>query len=462
MLGLELARAPRRRLATDQSQPVNVLGLSSGVAAIAAGDTFTRALLTSGGVKCWGADAFGQIGDGTVDYSRPTPTDVLGLSGVIAITADGEHACAITSGGAVKCWGSNQWGKLGDGTTTDRSSPVNVVGMSSQAIAVSAGQLHTCALLGTDVVSARGYGGDGRSWANGESSRKLNARCRGGDSSARPVCTPEPDRDAGERTGPGGWTAPSSTGGSPIDHYTVTTIGPGARTGGHPAGTRPRRSPVSTNGRVRHVPDRCDEPGGRHEPCGVEDGNPADGADAPTGVAATPGNARATVTWTGYPPSFNGGSAITGYSVTAIPVGGGTTKTVAPGAAATSATITGLVNGTTYTITVVVKNAAGAAWRVRPSACSPQSRPDGTDRPDHGRRRERAGPRDMERTDVNGGSPILSYLVTSNPVGFSATVPAGGTLAADVLGLANGTRTASGCRPRTRPAPVGRRPTRTP
>ena len=115
-------------------------------------------------MKCWGADAFGQIGDGTVDYSRPTPTDVLGLSGVIAITADGEHACAITSGGAVKCWGSNQWGKLGDGTTTDRSSPVNVVGMSSQAIAVSAGQLHTCALLGTDVVKC----GRRRGWSAGQ------------------------------------------------------------------------------------------------------------------------------------------------------------------------------------------------------------------------------------------------------------------------------------------------------
>src|SRR3990170_2637750 len=144
---------------TYRTTPVDVAGLSSGVAAVTAGDWHTCALTTVGGVKCWGANGFGQLGDGRT-ANRPTPVDVTGLSrGAAAVTAGGAHTCALTTGGGVKCWGANGFGRLGDGTTTDRTTPVDVTGLSSGVAAVTAGDWHTCAL--TTVGGAKCWGANG-------------------------------------------------------------------------------------------------------------------------------------------------------------------------------------------------------------------------------------------------------------------------------------------------------------
>jgi hypothetical protein len=143
---------------TDSKTPVDVSGLGSGVSAIATGGSHTCALTNRGGVKCWGYNLYGQLGDGSNADSN-VPVDVVGLSsGVTAIAVGWADTCALMSGGGVKCWGNNPFGGLGDGTKIDRNVPIDVSGLASGVTAISAGTLHTCAITSGGGVTCWGYG----------------------------------------------------------------------------------------------------------------------------------------------------------------------------------------------------------------------------------------------------------------------------------------------------------------
>lgn len=155
--------------------PVDVSGLSSGVVAIAAGESHTCAVTSAGAVKCWGANHSNQLGDGIphsgvtgIQAERRTPVDVSGLSsGVVAIAAGAGHTCALTSGGAMKCWGSSGYGQLGEGTNLNRLTPVDVSGLGSGVSAIAAGSNHTCALMSSGAVKCWGQNNSGQVLGDG-------------------------------------------------------------------------------------------------------------------------------------------------------------------------------------------------------------------------------------------------------------------------------------------------------
>lgn len=127
------------------SSPVDVAGLT-GVVEIAPGDEHTCARLASGAVKCWGDNSLGQLGNGT--YATSTrPVDVAGLaSGVDGLAAGGYHTCARVCTGGVMCWGDNAYGALGNGSTASSRVPVSVFGLDAGVTALAAGEVHTSAL----------------------------------------------------------------------------------------------------------------------------------------------------------------------------------------------------------------------------------------------------------------------------------------------------------------------------
>ena len=161
----------------SSSTPVDVHTSSSnssalgGIAGISSGYFHTCALTTDGNVKCWGSGNDGRLGNkATINSLTPVDvhaslTDNSALDGIAGISSGNSHTCALTTGGNVVCWGAGDSGQLGNGGTSNRSTPVDVHTSSSDSsalsgiAAISSGDTHTCALT---------TGGNVKCWGNGQ------------------------------------------------------------------------------------------------------------------------------------------------------------------------------------------------------------------------------------------------------------------------------------------------------
>jgi alpha-tubulin suppressor-like RCC1 family protein len=141
---------------TDRNGPVEVRGLDGGVVGLAAGADHTCALLEPGGMRCWGENGSGQLGDGTT-HSSSTPVEVQGLpEGIVQIAAGTVFTCAFTNDHQIFCWGDGQMGRFGDGSTGFYPSPVVLEGLGDGVAAIVAGDYHLCALTRPGEVACWG------------------------------------------------------------------------------------------------------------------------------------------------------------------------------------------------------------------------------------------------------------------------------------------------------------------
>ena len=145
---------------TDQNTPSVVdLGASKTATAISVGESHSCALLNDNTVKCWGYNAHGQVGDrSTTNRNAPVAVPLGSGRSATAIHAKSDHTCAILDDGSLLCWGENDRGQLGDGTTTNRDTPVAVdLGEGRTATQVGGGSSHTCAILDDESLKCWGY-----------------------------------------------------------------------------------------------------------------------------------------------------------------------------------------------------------------------------------------------------------------------------------------------------------------
>jgi alpha-tubulin suppressor-like RCC1 family protein len=200
---------------TDPSSNVsNTLTISSFLihykaVAVTEGNNHACALLDNGSMQCWGYAANYRLGNGSTT-SQSSPVNVSNIDNATAIAA-GLHTCALLSGGTIKCWGSGSYGKLGNGSTNDNSTPVSVSNISN-ATSISAGSSHSCAVLDNGTVMCWGAGDSGQ-LGNGSTSH-----------SNTPVAVSNID-NATAVTVSGGWSC------ALLDNGTVQCWGAGAMLG---------------------------------------------------------------------------------------------------------------------------------------------------------------------------------------------------------------------------------------
>ncbi|THF87841.1 hypothetical protein E7T09_00975 [Deinococcus sp. KSM4-11] len=152
----------------DSTTPMTVSGITTSNPAVevAAGNGHSLAILADGTVRAWGYNGYGQLGNGTTTQST-TPVTVSGITTsnpAVEIAAGYSHSLAILADGTVRAWGYNNVGQLGNGTTTKSTTPVTVSGItaSNPAVEVAGGNYHSLAILADGTVRAWGYSNFGQ------------------------------------------------------------------------------------------------------------------------------------------------------------------------------------------------------------------------------------------------------------------------------------------------------------
>ncbi len=143
----------------ESTTPVEVSGISTAIQ-VSAGYAHTCALLSSGKIDCWGENAYEQLGDGKIENSS-TPVEVSGISTATSVTTGGFGTCATLSGGTVDCWGYGEFGELGNGKTENSSTPVKVSNISNAVAVTAVGYFQACAQLSSGTIDCWGDNEDG-------------------------------------------------------------------------------------------------------------------------------------------------------------------------------------------------------------------------------------------------------------------------------------------------------------
>ena len=147
---------------TQSLVPVIVTGINNATS-VSSGEAHSCALLIDNTIKCWGYNSNGQLGNGSAGGFSRVPLAVTGINNAISISSGAYHSCALLIDHTVKCWGSNNYWQLGNASASINTNwpvPQAVTGLDN-ATSISAGANHSCALLIDNTIICWGYNGNG-------------------------------------------------------------------------------------------------------------------------------------------------------------------------------------------------------------------------------------------------------------------------------------------------------------